>query len=90
VLCCLIVEARTTNGEAVEGEMSEQQPTAKPENESQIPYHQVYFSCCNRIVMTRADIAQPGYCPFCGKGHTAPAQPAFEQVALQREGGRNE
>ena len=57
------------------------QPTAaRPENENRIPYHQAYFGCCNRTVMTRADIQQPFYCPFCGKALAAdaPAQPAGE------------
>lgn len=44
-------------------------PVSETQNRSdggQIPYHQVYFGCCNRTVMTRKDIAQPKYCPFCG------------------------
>jgi hypothetical protein len=44
-----------------------QQPTGKPDNENQIPYHSAYFGCCNRTVMTREDIAQPRFCCFCGK-----------------------
>lgn len=41
--------------------------TANRVDSGQIPYHQAYFGCCNRTVMTREDIAQPKFCPFCGK-----------------------
>lgn len=54
-------------------------PTAKGGGDGATPYDQAYFGCCNRTVRTRADIAQPAYCPFCGKGLTG--QPASAPVA---------
>ena len=44
----------------------ETQPTGVSRGD-EIPYHSAYFGCCNRTVMTREDIAQPRFCPFCGK-----------------------
>jgi hypothetical protein len=44
-----------------------QQPSTKNANDNQIPYHYAYFGCCNRTILTRADIVQPTYCPFCGR-----------------------
>lgn len=43
------------------------QPSANRNDVAAIPYHSAYFGCCNRTVMTRQDIAQPAFCPFCGK-----------------------
>jgi hypothetical protein len=54
------------------------QPAANNPNDNQIPYTSAYFGCCNRTVMTRADIAQPTYCPFCGKALSE--QPTPEQT----------
>ena len=57
------------------------QPAAALNRDSgQIPYHQAYFGCCNRTVMTREDVAQPKFCPFCGK-------PVTQQT---RKGGERE
>jgi hypothetical protein len=48
-------------------ELRAAQPAANRPDDGQIPYHQAYFGCCSRTVMTRQDIAQPKFCPFCGK-----------------------
>lgn len=53
-----------------DAEAADAEATAQPtrnDKGNQIPYHQVYFGCCNRTIMTREDIAQPEFCPFCSK-----------------------
>ena len=57
----------------------EPQAANNPRNAS-IPYTSAYFGCCNRTVQTRADIAQPKYCPFCGKALAAQPKGTLEQV----------
>lgn len=68
----------------------ETQPTGVSRGD-EIPYHSAYFGCCNRTVMTREDIAQPRFCPFCGKAipngdskSPSPATPDSPLPALER------